>query len=87
MRIPHFYYNFDVYQYATGISAAVAISERILDQGERAARDYREFLSLGSREYPMDLLDVAGVDMRTPDPIESALGVYGEHLDEMADLI
>ena len=87
MRIPHFYYNYYVYQYATGISAAVAIVERILEEGDDAAAAYRDALALGGSEYPMDVLNTAGVDMTSPDPIESALGVYDEYLGRMADLI
>ena len=87
MRIPHFYYNYYVYQYATGISAAVAIVERVLDEGEPAAADYREALSLGGREYPLDVLDVAGVDLTTAAPVEAALGVYGDYLERAADLL
>jgi len=87
MRIPHFYYNYYVYQYATGISAAVAIVERILDEGEDVASAYREALALGGSEYPIDVLDAAGVDMTTSEPIESAISVYDEYLDRMAALL
>ena len=87
MRIPHFYYNYYVYQYATGISAAVAIVERILEKGDDAAAAYRDALALGGSEYPMSVLETAGVDMTSPDPIESALGVYDEYLGRMADLV
>ena len=87
MRIPHFYRAFYVYQYATGISAALALVEDILAEGESAAESYREFLRLGSREYPLDLLDVAGVDMRSPDPIERAIHRYDDRLDELETLI
>ena len=87
MRIPHFYYNYYVYQYATGISAAVAIVERILDEGEDAAEAYREALSLGGSAYPIEVLETAGVDMASPEPIESALSVYDEYLDRMAELL
>jgi oligoendopeptidase F len=86
MRIPHFYYGFYVYQYATGISAAVALVEDILEEGEPAAERYREFLAKGSREYPLDLLRGAGVDMASPDPVEAALSVYGDYLEEFAAL-
>jgi oligoendopeptidase F len=86
MRIPHFYYGFYVYQYATGISAAVAVVEDILEEGNPAAERYREFLSKGSREYPLDLLRGAGVDMASPDPVEAALSVYGDYLEEFAAL-
>jgi len=87
MRIPHFYYGYYVYQYSTGISAATAIVERIREEGESAAADYREALRLGGSEYPMDVLRTAGVDMTTADPVEDALDVYGTYLDEMATLI
>ncbi|MFB6092800.1 MAG: oligoendopeptidase F [Haloquadratum sp.] len=87
MRIPHFYYNYYVYQYATGISAAVAIVEKILDEGADAAAAYREALALGGAEYPMDVLETAGVDMTSPDPIEAALGVYDDYLDRMETLL
>jgi len=87
MRIPHFYYGYYVYQYSTGISAATAIVERIREEGESAAADYREALRLGGSEYPLDVLRTAGVDMRTADPIEDALDVYGTYLDEMAALV
>jgi len=86
MRIPHFYRAFYVYQYATGISAAVALVDAILEEGEPAAQRYIDFLSSGSREYPLELLRGAGVDMASPDPVESALSTYGEYLDEFASL-
>jgi oligoendopeptidase F len=86
MRIPHFYRAFYVFQYATGISAAVALVENIREEGEPAAEQYREFLRSGSREYPLELLERAGVDMTDSDPIESALDVYGSYLEEFARL-
>jgi len=86
MRIPHFYYDFYVYQYATGISAAVAIVERIRDRGEPAARDYLDALELGGSTYPIEVLETAGIDMSSPEPIERAIGVYDDYLDEMAAL-
>jgi oligoendopeptidase F len=86
MRIPHFYYSFYVYQYATGISAANALVDRILDEGEPAAADYREFLSRGSREYPLELLRGAGVDMASPDPVEQAIDAYGDLVAEFEAL-
>jgi oligoendopeptidase F len=87
MRIPHFFYNFYVYQYATGISAAVALAEDIREEGEPAARRYVDFLERGSTEYPLDLLRGAGVDMASAEPVERAIGVYDEHLDEMETLL
>ncbi len=82
MRIPHFYRPFYVFQYSTGISAAVAIAADIIDRGEPAAQQYREFLELGSSRYPIELLEAAGVDMTTSEPIESAIDVYRRRLDE-----
>jgi oligoendopeptidase F len=87
MRIPHFYRAYYVYQYSTGISAAVALANDILEVGEPAAQRYLDFLASGSRKYPLELLDDAGVDMSTPRPIEDALGVYEAYLDEMDALI
>jgi len=86
MRIPHFYRSFYVYQYATGISAAVALVDGILDEGEPAANDYIDFLRSGSREYPLELLQGAGVDMSSSDPVEAAIGTYGQYLDEFDQL-
>jgi len=88
-RIPHFYYNFYVYQYATGISAAVAIVEGILEDGQTGgdgAAAYREMLRAGGSVYPIEALDIAGIDMTDPEPIESALSVYGDYLDRVDDL-
>ncbi|MFP8890944.1 oligoendopeptidase F [Natrialbaceae archaeon A-CW2] len=87
MRIPHFYRAFYVYQYATGISAALAISEDILERGEDAAADYRAFLERGSREYPLELLEIAGVDMSSPEPIDRALSTYRDRLEELDSLL
>ncbi len=82
MRIPHFYRPFYVFQYSTGISAAVAIAADIIEEGAPAAQRYREFLALGSSDYPLELLETAGVDLREVDPIESAIDVYDRRLDE-----
>ena len=86
-RIPHFYYNYYVFQYATGFSAAVAIANRILNEGETAVKDYKRFLSGGSSADPISLLKLAGVDMSTPEPVNSALSLFGELIDELEDLI
>ena len=86
-RIPHFYYDYYVYQYATGFCAAVALAERILEEGESSARSYLEFLSGGCSEDPISLLRKAGVDMASPEPIEKALGLFGELVDELRDLL
>ncbi len=82
-RIPHFFYNYYVFQYATGFSAAVAIADRILAEGESAVRDYKRFLSGGSSTDPISLLKIAGVDMSTPEPVNAALALFGELLGEM----
>ena len=86
-RIPHFYYNYYVFQYATGYSAAIALSRRILKEGEPAVKDYLNFLSGGCSKSPIDLLKGAGVDMTSPAPVEAALSLFGELLDEMETLI
>ena len=84
MRIPHFYYNFYVYQYATGISAAETLVEKILEEG---SDDYIEFLSSGSSEYPLEVLKTAGVDMTESDPVEKAIRHYREHLEKAEELV
>jgi oligoendopeptidase F len=86
MRIPHFYYDFYVYQYATGISAAVAIVEQIRERGQPAAEAYLEALELGGSAYPIEVLETAGIDMSSPEPVERAIDVYDDHLDEIAAL-
>ena len=86
-RIPHFYYNYYVFQYATGYSAAIALSRRILDEGEPAVKDYIRFLSGGCSKSPIDLLKDAGVDMTSPAPVEAALELFGSLLDEMEELV
>ena len=85
-RIPHFFYNYYVFQYATGFSAAVALADRILTEGESAVADYKKFLSGGSSTDPISLLKIAGVDMSTPDPVNAALSLFGELLGEMEKL-
>ena len=85
-RIPHFFYNYYVFQYATGFSAAVAIANRILSEGESAVKDYKKFLSSGGSSDPISLLKIAGVDMSTPDPVNSALALFGELVEEMEKL-
>lgn len=85
-RIPHFYYNFYVYQYATGFSAAVALANRILNEGQPAVEDYFKFLSGGRSKSPIDLLKIAGVDMNTPKPVNAGLEMFGRLLDEMEEL-
>ncbi|MCR2820984.1 oligoendopeptidase F [Lederbergia panacisoli] len=86
-RIPHFYYNYYVYQYATGFSAAAALSSQILEEGESAVTRYLEFLKAGSSDYPIEVLKKAGVDMTTAAPIEAACKVFEEKLAEMEQLL
>ena len=86
-RIPHFYYNYYVFQYATGYSAAIALSRKILAEGERAVKDYLGFLSGGCSKTPIDLLKGAGVDMTGPEPVNQALELFGKLLDEMEALM
>ena len=87
MRIPHFYYNYYVFQYATGYAAAIALSRRILREGESAVKDYIGFLSGGCSKSPIDLLKGAGVDMSTTKPVEEALALFDELIDEMEELM
>ena len=86
-RIPHFYTPFYVYQYATGFSAAVAISSRILAGDETVIKGYYEFLSGGSSMPPVELLKLCGVDMSTAEPVKDALLVFSGLLEEMRRLI
>lgn len=86
-RIPHFYYNFYVYKYATGFSAAASLAQQILDEGEPAVQRYLNFLKSGSSKYSLDLLKEAGVDMTTPAPIQSALDLFKSLLDQMEQLM
>lgn len=82
-RIPHFYYNFYVYQYCIGFSAAIALSQRILSEGEPAVKDYIGYLSGGCSKTPIELLRGAGVDMATPDPVNAALKYFGQLVDQL----
>ena len=86
-RIPHFYTPFYVYQYATGFSAAAALASRILTMGEPAVKDYLKFLSGGCSKDPIDLLIDAGVDMRTKEPIVSAMKMFERYLNELEELL
>ena len=86
-RIPHFYLDYYVFQYATGYSAAIALSRRILAEGESAVKDYLGFLSGGCSKTPIELLKGAGVDMTGPEPVEKALELFGTLLDEMEALM
>ena len=86
-RIPHFYRGFYVYQYATGYSAATAISSRILSEGAPARDDYIRFLESGSSDYPVNLLKIAGVDMASPEPVKMAMETFKNLVDELEKLL
>ncbi len=86
-RIPHFYNAFYVYKYATGYSAAVALSKNILEKKEGALENYIEFLKSGEKDFPINLLKGAGVDMSSPDPIKKAMTTFGELLGQLEKLI
>lgn len=86
-RIPHFYRGFYVYQYATGYSAATAISAKILSEGESARDNYIEFLKSGSSDYPVELLKTAGVDMASPEPVKMAMETFKNLVDELEKML
>lgn len=86
-RIPHFYSSFYVYKYATGFSAATALSTGILNEGKPALERYLDFLKSGSSDYPLELLKNAGVDLSSPKPIEDCLKVFDQLLDQLNELL
>ena len=86
-RIPHFYYNFYVYQYATGISAALALTERIVEGGKEERDAYLSFLKGGCSRYPIDLLQLAGVDMRKTEPVEQTIQKFSGLIDQLEELL
>ncbi len=83
----HFYSSFYVYQYATGISAASALVQQILHEGQPAVDRYLKFLSSGSSDYSIELLKKAGVDMTSPEPVRQALQLFESHLSQMEQLM
>ena len=85
-RIPHFYFSFYVYKYATGISAAYALADRVLSGGEAELDDYLDFLKSGGSRYPIDLLKSAGVDMLSPETVKTALAKFSDLVDELEQL-
>jgi oligoendopeptidase F len=87
LRIPHFYSAFYVYKYATGLSAAIALSERVVNGGKKELNDYLSFLKGGCSKWPLDLLKDAGVDMTTPQPVETALSYFERLVEELDDLL
>jgi oligoendopeptidase F len=86
-RIPHFYYNFYVYQYATGISASLALADRVTQGGIAERNAYLDFLKGGCSRYPIDLLRLAGVDMHSPDPVQAAINKFSSLVDELDTLL
>ena len=87
MRIPHFYRAFYVYVYATGLCAAITLSEKILNEGESAVKDYRKFLSAGCSVPPIDALKLAGIDMSSPEPLRKAMQVFNDTLERFESLL
>jgi oligoendopeptidase F len=86
-RIPHFYRAFYVYKYATGLSAAIALSQRVLNGGRKELDDYLSFLKGGCSKFPLDLLRDAGVDMQKPEPVDTALAHFGKLVEELDELL
>jgi oligoendopeptidase F len=86
LRIPHFYSAFYVYKYATGVSAAVALAQRVLHQGAPAVQDYLGFLKSGGSRYPIETLQSAGVDMLSPGPIQETIELFKQRLKELRAL-
>jgi oligoendopeptidase F len=83
LRIPHFYGAFYVYKYATGISAALALADRVLSGGAKEREDYFAFLKSGGSRFPIDSLKIAGVDMSSPEPVNAACDVFGRLVDQL----
>jgi oligoendopeptidase F len=86
-RIPHFYRAFYVYKYATGLSAAIALSQRVLNGGPRELNDYLSFLKGGCSKFPLDLLRDAGVDMEKPEPVDTALAHFDALVNQLDELL
>jgi oligoendopeptidase F len=87
LRIPHFYSAFYVYKYATGISAAVSLADRVLNGGKAEADAYLAFLKSGGTKFPIETLREAGVDMRSPEPIEKTMILFGKQIGELRQLL
>jgi oligoendopeptidase F len=87
LRIPHFYRAFYVYKYATGLSAAIALSQRVLNGGQKELNDYLHFLQGGCSKFPLDLLRGAGVDMEKPGAVDAAMKMFGELVEELDELL
>ena len=87
LRIPHFYRAFYVYKYATGISASLALAQRVLSGGKKEREDYFAFLKSGGSRFPIDALKVAGVDMGSPEPVQAACLSFARLVDELEKLL
>ncbi|MBN1505299.1 MAG: oligoendopeptidase F [Sedimentisphaerales bacterium] len=85
--IPHFYYNFYVYQYSTSFTAATAMAERVLTGETGAAQNYLDFISAGGSDYPIEILKEAGVDMKTPEPFAKTMAAMNRTMDEIASIL
>ena len=87
LRIPHFYRSFYVYKYATGLSAAIALSQKVLNGGSPELDAYLGFLKSGCSKFPLDLLRDAGVDLETPEPVEAAMSKFATLVDQLDQLL
>jgi oligoendopeptidase F len=85
-RIPHFYFAFYVYKYATGVSAAIALAEKVIREGDSARQAYLNFLKLGGSKYPLDELVEAGIDMRSAEPVKRAIAHFGGLVDHLMEV-
>jgi oligoendopeptidase F len=85
LRIPHFYSAFYVYKYATGVSAAIALADIVVNGGESAKDAYLDFLQLGGSKFPLDQLVAAGVDMQSPEPIQRAMNYFSDRVDRLIE--
>jgi oligoendopeptidase F len=85
--IPHFYYNFYVYQYSTSFTASIALAEKVMSGDGDALKRYIDFLSAGGSDYPIELLKKAGVDMTTADPLEKTIGAMNKVMDEIEKIL
>lgn len=86
-RIPHFYYNFYVYQYATGISAALSLAKNVLNKEAEAKEKYLAFLKSGGSRFPIDLLKTAGVDMTTTTPVDSLISAFDQLVNDLEEVL
>jgi oligoendopeptidase F len=87
LRIPHFYSAFYVYKYATGISAAISLADRVLNGGKEELEAYLGFLKAGGHQFPIDTLKDAGVDMLSPEPIEKAMNLFQKRIVQLRELM